>query len=65
MGRLFWKFFFSYWAALLIAVVGTTMTGLALRLTASRGRKFPHRETAPPEFTGVVRRRRRCVTGGA
>jgi two-component system OmpR family sensor kinase len=33
MGRLFWKFFFSYWAALLVAVIGTATTVWLYRLS--------------------------------
>jgi two-component system, OmpR family, sensor kinase len=33
MGRLFWKFFFSYWVAMLIAVIGVGMTAWLVQLT--------------------------------
>ena len=33
MGRLFWKFFLSYWAALLVAVVGVGATAVLVQLT--------------------------------
>ncbi len=33
MGRLFWKFFLSYWAALLVAVVGVGATAILIQLT--------------------------------
>jgi len=33
MGRLFWKFLFAYWAAMLVAVAGVAMTAWLLQLT--------------------------------
>lgn len=45
MGRLFWKFFFSYWGALLIAVLGVGTAGWLVQLS-EQGRD-PSLESGP------------------